>query len=419
MVVTRRNRPRSGRGRAEAVDQRRTRRARPCRGRCCCSPRTHSSAVARPTGTTTCSAMLEPGPSRSRGLAVHERGQPQPVERGQARDQLAGVDLHAARLAGHEEDQVEADVHRRGSVLARAQPTAARRPRHRRPRRRRGAGRARPLRARAAARRSPRCPRRRSTRWALRPDAWREPALDGDPGSRWRLVGLRRSAVAPGRRPPREPRVRRVPVDQLLPDRVVHRRCRAAVVLRPRRRSSMPDAPEPRAARHRAGDDPPGAAARRRADLHLAGDPRRPRRPLPGAGAAAATPLAAAGRLDAPLRRPARRARRGSTPAYVLAVGTLEPRKNLPRLVEAFAALPDELRAAHPLALVGPPGWDDEDDARGRRARAARRCRLLGLRLRRRRCTRSTPARPSSPTRRSTRASACRCSRRWPPARPW
>lgn len=45
---------------------------------------------------------------------------------------------------------------------------------------------------------------------------------------------------------------------------------------------------------------------------------------------------------------------------YVLAVGTPEPRKNLLRLIEAFAALPDDLREGHVLALVGPRGWEDE-----------------------------------------------------------
>ncbi len=39
---------------------------------------------------------------------------------------------------------------------------------------------------------------------------------------------------------------------------------------------------------------------------------------------------------------------------YVLAVGTLEPRKNLPRLIEAFARLDTK----HELVLVGGLGWD-------------------------------------------------------------
>ncbi len=42
---------------------------------------------------------------------------------------------------------------------------------------------------------------------------------------------------------------------------------------------------------------------------------------------------------------------------YVLALGTLEPRKNLPRLIEAFAGLDPALRDAHELVLVGGAGW--------------------------------------------------------------
>lgn len=44
-------------------------------------------------------------------------------------------------------------------------------------------------------------------------------------------------------------------------------------------------------------------------------------------------------------------------PGFVLAVGTLEPRKNLPRLIEAYGALSEHLRAAHPLVVVGARGW--------------------------------------------------------------
>ncbi len=45
---------------------------------------------------------------------------------------------------------------------------------------------------------------------------------------------------------------------------------------------------------------------------------------------------------------------------YVLAVGTLEPRKNLRRLIEAHAQLPLELRQAFPLVVVGSGGWKNE-----------------------------------------------------------
>jgi glycosyltransferase involved in cell wall biosynthesis len=56
--------------------------------------------------------------------------------------------------------------------------------------------------------------------------------------------------------------------------------------------------------------------------------------------------------------------RHGLDKPYVLALGTLEPRKNLPRLIEAFAGLDPQLRAAHELVLVGGSGWaDGEIDA--------------------------------------------------------
>ena len=43
---------------------------------------------------------------------------------------------------------------------------------------------------------------------------------------------------------------------------------------------------------------------------------------------------------------------------FILAVGTLEPRKNLPRLVAAYRRLPAALRDAHPLVVTGRLGWD-------------------------------------------------------------
>jgi glycosyltransferase involved in cell wall biosynthesis len=42
---------------------------------------------------------------------------------------------------------------------------------------------------------------------------------------------------------------------------------------------------------------------------------------------------------------------------YFLAVGTLEPRKNLSRVVEAHGCLPKKLQQAHPLVIVGNVGW--------------------------------------------------------------
>lgn len=42
---------------------------------------------------------------------------------------------------------------------------------------------------------------------------------------------------------------------------------------------------------------------------------------------------------------------------YLLVVATLEPRKNLARLVRAYAALPAALQSRHPLVIVGARGW--------------------------------------------------------------
>jgi glycosyltransferase involved in cell wall biosynthesis len=63
-----------------------------------------------------------------------------------------------------------------------------------------------------------------------------------------------------------------------------------------------------------------------------------------------------------PLRPPstpltAEEQRRLPAPGFVLSVGTREPRKNLVRLLEAYAALDRSLVERHPLVVVGPPGW--------------------------------------------------------------
>jgi alpha-1,3-rhamnosyl/mannosyltransferase len=42
---------------------------------------------------------------------------------------------------------------------------------------------------------------------------------------------------------------------------------------------------------------------------------------------------------------------------YLLAVGTLEPRKNLSTVIAAFAQLPDALRRRYPLVIIGMKGW--------------------------------------------------------------
>jgi glycosyltransferase involved in cell wall biosynthesis len=63
-------------------------------------------------------------------------------------------------------------------------------------------------------------------------------------------------------------------------------------------------------------------------------------------------------------------AKHGIARPYVLAAGTLEPRKNLLRLLAAWEALGEDLRDAFELVLVGPIGWDAEAIVRA--AHAAR-----------------------------------------------
>jgi len=42
---------------------------------------------------------------------------------------------------------------------------------------------------------------------------------------------------------------------------------------------------------------------------------------------------------------------------YLLCVGTIEPRKNIDRLLDAYAALAPSLREQFDLVIAGPPGW--------------------------------------------------------------
>ncbi len=50
-------------------------------------------------------------------------------------------------------------------------------------------------------------------------------------------------------------------------------------------------------------------------------------------------------------------ARYGLTPGYLLFVGTLEPRKNLPGLLTAYRILLDRGKTREPLVIVGGKGW--------------------------------------------------------------
>lgn len=84
---------------------------------------------------------------------------------------------------------------------------------------------------------------------------------------------------------------------------------------------------------------------------------------VPNAAATAFRPLAAE-LAAARVRR-----RFALEPGYLLAVGTLEPRKNLARLVAAWSSLPEELRARHPLVVVGGIGWPVEGQQMERQRR--------------------------------------------------
>ncbi len=116
--------------------------------------------------------------------------------------------------------------------------------------------------------------------------------------------------------------------------------------------------------------------------------------------------------------RPESGARLAGSDRYVLALGTIEPRKNLPALVRAFDAVAASrsgraARRRRPRRL-GPGAL------RRRRRRVEVRRADRPPRLRHRRAARATssPAQPSSPTRPSTRASGSLRSRRWLRGRP-
>ncbi len=50
----------------------------------------------------------------------------------------------------------------------------------------------------------------------------------------------------------------------------------------------------------------------------------------------------------------------GLPSAFILFVGTLQPRKNVERLLDAFKRLPEPLKKNYPMVLVAQRGWSDE-----------------------------------------------------------
>ena len=140
-------------------------------------------------------------------------------------------------------------------------------------------------------------------------------------------------------------------------------------------------APDPRRARPRR-DRPHVQRLRRRRG---AGDVR----PAPPSGWSASTrawPPTAGG--DAAAGR-----RLAGSDRYVLALGTIEPRKNLPTLVRAFDAVAERDPELH-LVIAGPDGWGVEAFDAACAARSPRRARPpAGLRRRRATAATSSPVR--------------------------
>lgn len=66
-------------------------------------------------------------------------------------------------------------------------------------------------------------------------------------------------------------------------------------------------------------------------------------------------------------------ASRGLNRGYFLNVGTIQPRKNLMRLMAAHDRLPDQIKKAHPLLVVGREGWSCEEITGALRAKVERR----------------------------------------------
>jgi glycosyltransferase involved in cell wall biosynthesis len=98
---------------------------------------------------------------------------------------------------------------------------------------------------------------------------------------------------------------------------------------------------------------------------------------FPGAsGKTVVAPLGVSPTLDPP---PADSEEAQALPAagFVLAVGTLEPRKNLPRLVSAYGSLDLATQERHPLVVVGALGWETGETLSALRS-LGERCVMLG-----------------------------------------
>jgi alpha-1,3-rhamnosyl/mannosyltransferase len=66
--------------------------------------------------------------------------------------------------------------------------------------------------------------------------------------------------------------------------------------------------------------------------------------------------------------------RYGLLKSFILFVGTIEPRKNLVTLLEAYHGLPSSIRDEFELAVAGPQGWADAKLLRRLQAGVIHRC---------------------------------------------
>ncbi|MEZ5365590.1 MAG: glycosyltransferase family 1 protein [Bryobacterales bacterium] len=62
-----------------------------------------------------------------------------------------------------------------------------------------------------------------------------------------------------------------------------------------------------------------------------------------------------------PAQREVSRTQYGLPDRYILFVGSMEPRKNLSGLLEAFASLPEKTQRSFPLVIVGATGWRNQE----------------------------------------------------------
>lgn len=73
------------------------------------------------------------------------------------------------------------------------------------------------------------------------------------------------------------------------------------------------------------------------------------------------TPIPPAPIVDRAVSLPANLSDLGMGSDYILYLGTIEPRKNITSLIDAYCLLPKSLSDTHSLVLAGGQGWKDEE----------------------------------------------------------